>query len=101
MHALNTGVHRERRHGHEYGLEVSFQGCTIAAMDAEVETAILSEVHGRELKSPLDPATGEVLVEWIHSRLQRGPLGDFVRAVAIQETRKNRFVSSKSEARFV
>ena len=99
VHALHVGVHRERRHGHQYFLEVSFSGCEVSQVDSEIG-GILSRLHGFELTGELEPATGEHLVEWIHSRLSPG-LGSHLKAVALQETRKNRFISSASEARFV
>ena len=101
VHALHVGLHRERTHGHEYGLEVSFRGCPAADVDAEVAVSVMPSLHGRELGGELNPATGEVLVEWIHRRLLAGPLAAHILAVCLQETRKNRFVSSLSEARFV
>jgi len=101
VHALHVGLHRERKHGHEYDLEVTFAGADTRAVDEQVEALILARVHGHELTGELEPATGEVLVDWIHAELLRSPLSVCVLAVALQETRKNRFVSSKSEARFV
>lgn len=101
VHALHVGVHRERTHGHEYNLEVTFAGAPAHAVDEQVEALVSAQLHGRELGGELDPATGEVLVDWVHRKLVSGPLASCVLAVAIQETRKNRFVSSLSEARFV
>lgn len=101
VHALHVGVHREHLHGHSYGLEVSYRGAGQSEIDAAVESLILRELHGRELGGELDPATGEVIVEWIHQRLGSSPVGPKIVAVALQETRKNRFVSARSEAAFV
>lgn len=101
VHALHVGLHRERTHGHEYNLEVTFSGASVASVDEQVEALILSHVHGHELSGELDPATGEILVEWAHRELAKSALSKNILAVALQETRKNRFVSSMSEARFV
>jgi hypothetical protein len=80
-------------------LEVSFSGVDVAAVDRLVELRILPRLQARELRGEFEPATGEVLVEWIHAHLR--DLGPCLHAVAIQETRKNRFISQDSEARFV
>ncbi|MBX3022287.1 MAG: hypothetical protein KF799_11495 [Bdellovibrionales bacterium] len=101
VHALHVGLHRERTHGHEYALEVSFENHSASAVDEAVESLVLKRLHGHELGGELDPATGEVLVEWIHRRLRNSTVGLAIVGVALQETRKNRFVSSLSEARFV
>jgi hypothetical protein len=103
VHSLTTGLHREIEHGHGFGLEVSFLGgVEPARVDAIVREKILSVLHARNLNSVLSPATGEVLVEWAHARLLDSPeLSPFLRAVCLQETRKNRFVSSRSEVDFV
>ena len=98
VHALHLGLHKERRHGHQYFLEVSFSNCPTEPVDTQVGR-VLARLHGHELKGELEPATCEHLVEWIHARLLELRLS--LRAVALQETRKNRFVSSASEARFV
>lgn len=101
VHSLVTGVHREKRHGHQYYLEVCFAGRDVAAIDQIVEAEILPHVHGRELRGELEPATGEHLVEWVHARLNASPVGPAIVACALQETRKNRFVSAASEPTYV
>ncbi|MGE0526875.1 MAG: 6-carboxytetrahydropterin synthase [Bdellovibrionales bacterium] len=106
VHTLQTGAHSERLHGHWYELEVSSRAdgpVTRAHADMIVASQILNHVHGQDLSAVLAPsvATGETLVEWIHARLQATELGTQVLAVALQETRKNRFISAASEARFV
>lgn len=97
-----ASVHRladERRHGHQYYLEVSVSGRDLNSVDRAVAQEVLERFDGREIS--VEPqATGEVLVETIHARLA-DVLGARLRAVALQETRKNRFVSSRSEARYV
>lgn len=99
VHALSVGLHRERKHGHDYAVEVSFTDVAIARVDQLVFERVIGHLHAKELKGEVDPATGEVLVEWIHQQLLE--LGSNLKAVALQETRKNRFISSLSEARFV
>ena len=98
VHHLDAGAVRERRHGHEYLLEVSFTGLSIDYVDEVVGLAVLKQLHGREL-TQISPASGEKIVDWAHDQLV--VLGDGLVAVALQETQKNRFVSAKSEARYV
>ena len=105
VHSLNSGVLRERVHGHQYLLEVTFagdaeQGSPVNEADEIVQREILSPLHGREL-SFLEPATGEHIVDWIHEQLLKTPLSPRLKAVALQETRKNRFISARSELRYV
>ena len=100
VHSLNSGMLKERRHGHQYYLEVTFDGREIDAIDSYVAENILSKLHAREVKE-ISPSTGECIVDWIHARLREGPVGGRIRAVALQETRKNRFVSRWSGAEHV
>jgi 6-pyruvoyl-tetrahydropterin synthase len=96
VHSLNTGLHREQLHGHEYFVEVTLRAPDFKAADAVLEEQVLSRLHARDLSAVIAPATGEVLVEWIHARLNETPLAPALLGVALQETRKNRFVSSDS-----
>ncbi len=98
VHALKQA--REKRHGHEYFLEVSFRGREIDDVDQVIRSVVLDKMHARELKQ-FAHASGEFLVDGIHEMLMETPLKNRVCAVALQETRKNRFVSRYSEARFV
>ena len=100
VHALNSGVLRERKHGHHYELEVSFEGRDIDGVDAVVKQLVLDRLHAREI-TVIPHSTGEALVNWIHERLAESTLGKSIRAVALQETRKNRFVSARTEAFYV
>ena len=101
VHSLNNGVHREKCHGHHYFLEVSFHKCTLAQIETEVREKVTSVLDARELNQVIEPATGEVIVEWIHQRLNSGALAGKILGVALQETRKNRFVSARSDARLI
>lgn len=100
VHALDSTVLRERTHGHQYFLEVTCAGGSVDEIDSVVEGEILRKLHGRELAA-LTPSTGEHIVDWIHERLALTALAPRLRAVALQETRKNRFISAMSEARYV
>ena len=98
-------VHRlravgERRHGHQYHLELSFRGRDIDAIDAEVNRLVLLPFHGREI-SDLGEPTGENIVNAIHARLLNSSVGPRICGVCLQETRKNRFVSALTESRYV
>ncbi len=84
----------ERMHGHEYFLEVTFTG-SVDEADRAV-APVLKRLHGREL-SFIEPATGERIVDWIHEQIALPSL----KAVALQETRKNRFISTKSGLKYV
>jgi len=98
VHSLNTGFHRERKHGHDYILEVYFSPEITLKLHSFVSETLLPRLHGRDLNSVVHPATGEKLVEWIHEQIRsRDELAIGVHAVALQETTKNRFVSSASE----
>lgn len=101
VHSLNTGTHREKLHGHQYFLEVSFHGCAAKDMEAEVEARILRPLDAHDITRLVAPATGEVLVEWIDEQLRASGLGPNLVGVALQETKKNRFVSSRSDVRLV
>lgn len=100
VHQLNSGVLRERTHGHQYFLEVTCTGGAVDEIDRVVEENILDRLHGRELVE-LNPSTGEHIVDWIHDRLAKTTIAHRLKAVALQETRKNRFISALSEARYV
>lgn len=101
VHSLQSGPRKERRHGHQYYLEVTTTGDSWS-IDGLVREKILKALDGRDLTGFIEPATGEVLVEWIHDQLNRVTIPDSqVLAVALQETRKNRFVSSNSDSRYV
>lgn len=100
VHALLVGEHRERRHGHAYGLEITCSaGVDGDRLDQLVLERVLARLHGRELGQELEPATGEVIVEWIDERLRASGVAPL--AVCLQETRKNRFASARSELRHV
>jgi 6-pyruvoyl-tetrahydropterin synthase len=99
VHSLKH--HLERRHGHHYALEVSFHaaaGWKVA--DQSVQQAVLARLHAREI-DVVDAATGENIVNWIHRQLASTPLGPHLVAVALQETRKNRFISGDSDPDYV
>lgn len=99
VHALHAGAVVERAHGHQYFLEVSFEGRDIDGADSIIEK-LVSHLHATEI-TEVNPSTGEMIVEWIDAQLRSGPLSPRLRAVALQETRKNRFVSSRTEAKYV
>lgn len=108
VHSLYIGIYRELKHGHDFYLEITVDLLNsslrdlVADLDGFVNDSVLPDVHGRELNRFLEPATGENLTEWIHNRLLTcEKLRHQIKAVAIQETRKNRFISSQSEVRFV
>jgi len=96
LEALNEG-----KHGHHFYLELCFAGASVELADACYREVIEPRVHGRDLGELLENPTGEELVQWIHKELLRSRLGPFLLGVALQETPKNRYVSSMTGARFV
>lgn len=99
LHQLNALG--EGKHGHDFHLEICFAGTTIECADKVFNEVLKPRLQGRDLGEFLDVPTGEMLVQWIHKELLRSPLGPFVLGVALQETPKNRFISSMTGARFV
>ncbi len=95
-HSLITGARKEKRHGHQYYLEVTTAPRDQALAQNEVEVKILPELDRHDLTKLVTHSTGEWLVEWIYDRLQTTPLQGKILALALQETRKNRFVSGRS-----
>jgi 6-pyruvoyl-tetrahydropterin synthase len=91
----------EGKHGHDFKLELCFAGTSVELADKTFKEKIEPQVHGRDLSELLDAPTGEALVQWIHKELLRSPLGPFLLGVALQETPKNRYISSMTGARFV
>lgn len=99
VHSLEH--HLERRHGHQYYLEIGFlpdAGWKLA--DQCVQSTVIDRLHAREI-DVVDHATGEKIVNWIHSQLQQTQLGPFIVSVALQETRKNRFISAQTDLKYV
>jgi len=96
VHSLSVGTHKESTHGHRYLIEVS----SLIGAEQKVFEAVLQHIlpclEGRDLAKLVSIATGEVLVEWIHNQLNHLGHGSSVLGVALQETRKNRFVSSQT-----
>lgn len=96
IHHLDVGARTEKVHGHQYFLEVSFERAEVSVVDRIVEEKILSRLDGHDASAVISPSTGENIVEWIHSELATTPLARNLIGVALQETRKNRFVSARS-----
>jgi 6-pyruvoyl-tetrahydropterin synthase len=101
VHSLSSGAHPEKSHGHEYIFEVSFEKALVADIDRTVEDKIVRVLHGSDLTRTIFPATGEMIVEWIQTQLDTTPLRAKILGVALQETRKNRFVSARSVPQLV
>jgi 6-pyruvoyl-tetrahydropterin synthase len=101
VHRLTSGVHREKYHGHRYSLEVCVSECPPSAIDLAVSEKVISKLDGKDLTGVLPTTTGEVLVDWIHAELEKSALRGKIFSVALQETRKNRFVSARSDARAI
>ena len=96
VHKLDVPHAPERTHGHEFFLEVSFTG-DVDQADTLI-APVLKRLHGQDLGF-IRPPSGENIVDWIHNQLS--VLGPRLKAVALQETKKNRFISGASELRYV
>lgn len=101
VHFLDAGDHREKIHGHQFSLEVSFEHAEIAEVDRVVNEKVVAALDAHDITRVLSPATGENIVEWIHAQLSDSPLAKNILGVAIQETRKNRFVSARSVVQII
>lgn len=99
--AVHSLPGEETTHGHHYFVELSFHSCSRHIADLAFNDYVKQKLHGQNLDAEFTPATGERLVEWIDESLRSSPLGPYLLAVTLQETAKNRFVSSQSEVRFV
>ncbi len=95
------GSLQEGKHGHHFYLELTFAGAPVALADQFYRERIEPKVHERDLSEVADPPTGEMLAQWIHKQLLLSPLGKHLIGVAVQETPKNRYISSMTELRFV
>jgi hypothetical protein len=94
QHSLPAEPYPEVRHGHSCDIEISLDR-PFTPSDVEVirEKAV-APLDGNVLNKLLSQATGERLVDWLFGELQSSGLGKALQAVAIQETPKNRFLSS-------
>ena len=64
-------------------------------------SGIIAKLDGHDLTHVVSKATGEVIVDWIHDQLESTGLKGKIFSVALQETRKNRFVSARSDQRAI
>jgi hypothetical protein len=58
-----------------------------------VADKILPRLDGQDIGQVISPATGECIVEWIHNEFKELGVSSEVLGLALQETRKNRFLS--------
>ncbi len=96
VHSLHIGEHKESLHGHDYYLEVTARPELREQIYRAVADVLLPQLDRTDLAKRFSASTGEVLVEWIHSQFDELGLGSSVLGVALQETRKNRFVSART-----
>ncbi len=99
-HQLTAGSHIEAVHGHHYRIEVTTQS---GLNDPEfiyqwTRENVVAVLDRRNLAHQFKTSTGECLVEWIDTKLRQSPFGESVVGVFLQETLKNRFVSSRTES---
>jgi hypothetical protein len=101
VHSLTTGVLKEKRHGHQYFVEVTTLDTARQTVLHEMQEKIIGILNLRDLTQVLPLTTGEYLVEWIYDQLNSSALGGKLLGVALQETGKNRFISGRSDARVI
>ncbi len=95
-------LHCEKLHGHEYSVEVTYSGpidplsglcIKRETLDELVEERILSVFHGKNLSELLPYTSGEFLAREFLKRLRQDSRGKNIQLLAIQETKKNRFIA--------
>ncbi len=99
-------VHCGKLHGHEYGLEVTWEaeidprsGLCVQRekLNDLVEEKILKVFHKQKLNDIVSNTSGEFLAREFLTRLIREERGHSVVQVALQETHKNRFLCRKED----
>ena len=101
VHSLFDRNHQEPRHGHEYWLEVSWKSPSMAVNELStlVNTLIVDPWDARNWANKnLLQASGELLVEEFDRLLRESEAGSFLMGVQLQETSKNKFISSNSNS---
>lgn len=96
VHHLNVGAHIEAVHGHQYFVELSSTPEALAQVCDLFESKILPRLEGHDICQVVSPATGELIVEWIDNEFKKLGVSSSILGIAIQETRKNRFVSRRT-----
>ncbi len=98
---LKNFAYCEQIHGHDYKLEVTWvasidknSGLIIDRDEARkiVQDRLIKKVDKMDLNKVFPVTTGEVLIQEMFKILKNTPLGPKLKALALQETRKNRFV---------
>lgn len=99
VHFLYDPQYSEPKHGHEYRLEVTVDAkIPDEIVRATVDRLILKGWDQKDWsKSGLLQASGELLVEKFDSILRSSEIGAYLVSVELQETFKNRFISSSSK----
>lgn len=101
VHSLHTGSRLEPRHGHQFFVEISYPSAAGAEVESVFKKQLGTRLDGQDLRLLVPVVSGEMLVEWIHEQLIQALSPEKILAVAIQETRKNRFLSARSDARWI
>ncbi len=96
QHRLVQVPYPEVRHGHACKIEITLSKAWEQQFIELVRQYILQYLDGQLLNDTLPVATGENLVEWIFTELEKSVLGKDLLGVCVQETLKNRFVSSRN-----
>jgi hypothetical protein len=99
VHFLYDEKYNEPKHGHEYELLVSVKaGVDSHFVEAIVAREILAKWDKKDfMKLGLAQASGELLVEEFDRSLRASELNNLLVGVTLKETRKNRFISAKSD----
>jgi 6-pyruvoyl-tetrahydropterin synthase len=99
VHVLLDQKYHEPKHGHEYELHVTVASAAERSnLDAIVQNQILDNWDKQDFMTKgIWQTSGEMLVEEFDRILRASDLGPQLKAVVLKETRKNRFVSARSE----
>jgi len=101
MHRLKTNAEDEPLHGHNYKIEIALGGeldteaewlYSRDLVDKIVRELVLDRFDKTYLNDILDKTSGEYLAKTFFEILKKSDMGPRLRRLALQETRKNRFV---------
>ncbi len=104
LHKLSG--HCEELHGHEYSVEVTYSGAIDEVsglclkreiLDDLVQEKILSAFYGKNLNELLPSTAGEFLAREFLRRLRGDSRGKNIQGLALQETKKNRFIAKAAD----
>lgn len=81
----------EGLHGHYCHVEISLARPFKSPIDEQIARMVIEPLDGKILNGLLKHPTGEEIISWVYQQLKELEWANQVVAVALQETRKNRF----------